>query len=183
MNLETDRLLLRPFEANDLDTYAERIFADADVTRFLPKSQFEPRERGERTMKVFNDLWTQYPYAPWAVVEKSSGELIGHCGLRFIADIQETEVLYALGKDFWGKGYATEAARASVGFGFWQVELERIIALAVPDNIASRKVMEHCGLKYEKDAQLFGLDLVYYGLNRTDYLETIKDITPHDSRN
>lgn len=169
MNLETERLLLRPFESTDLDTYAEIIFADDDVTRFLPKSQLTPRERAERTIKVFNDGWNNFPYSPFAVVEKSSGNLIGHCGLRFIPDIQETEVLYAFGKNAWGKGYATEAAQANVDFGFNTVGLDRIIAVAVPANTASRKVMEHCGLKYEKDTHLFNLDLAYYALNKFDY--------------
>lgn len=168
MNLETERLLLRKFEPTDLDAYTAHIFGDAEVLRYLPKRDAPARERAERTMNFFNDHWNQFPYAPWAVVEKANGELMGHCGLRFITEIQETEVLYALGKDFWGKGYATEAARASVDFGFNKVGLERIIALAVPENIASRKVMEHCGLKYEKDVQLFGLDCVYYALNRAD---------------
>ena len=113
-------------------------------------------------MDFFNDQWNQFPYGPWAVIEKSSGELIGHCGLRFIPDISETEVLYAFGKDYWGKGYATEAAQASIDFGFEQVGLERIIALAVPENIASRRVVEHCGLEYKKDIRLFGMDCVYY---------------------
>ncbi len=164
--LETARLLLRPFEPTDLDAYTARIFGDAEVLRYLPKRDTPARERAQRTMDFFNDHWNQFPYAPWAIVEKASGELMGHCGLRFITEIRETEVLYALAKDFWGKGYATEAARASVEFGFAKVGLERIIALAVPENIASRRVMEHCGLVYEKDVQLFGLDCVYYALNR-----------------
>ncbi len=170
--LETKRLLLRQFNAYDLDAYTARIFGDAEVLRYLPKRDAPARERAERTMNFFNEHWTQYSYGPWAVVEKASGELIGHCGLRFIPEVQETEVLYALGQDFWNKGYATEAARASVDFGFHRVGLERIIALAVPENIASRKVMEHCGLKYEKDVQLFGLDCVYYARNCADSQET-----------
>jgi RimJ/RimL family protein N-acetyltransferase len=169
MTLETERLLLRQFAAQDLEMYTNRIFGDADVMRYLPKRDAPASERAQKTMDFFNDHWTQYSYGPWAVVEKASGELIGHCGLRFIPDIQETEVLYAFGKDFWTKGYATEAARASVDFGFNQVGLERIIALAVPENTASRKVMEHCGLQYEKETHLFGLDVVYYALNRADY--------------
>ncbi len=172
MNFETERLLLRKFEPNDLDAYTTRIFGDAQVLRYLPKRDTPARERAQRTMDFFNAHWEQFPYAPWAVVEKASGELIGHCGLRFITEIQETEVLYALGQDYWNKGYATEAARASVEFGFNKVGLERIIALAVPENIASRKVMEHCGLKYEKDLQLFGLNCVYYALNRVKNGET-----------
>jgi ribosomal-protein-alanine N-acetyltransferase len=120
-------------------------------------------------MDFFNDHLRHYPYTACAVVEKASGELIGHCGLRYIADISETEVLYAFGKDFWGRGYATEAARESVAYGFDRVGLERIIGLAIPENIASCKVLEHCGLEYEKDTHLFDLDLAYYALNREDY--------------
>ncbi len=172
MKLETERLHLRRFTPDDLEIYAARIFADPDVMRYLPKRDSLPAERAQRTMDFFNTHWTQFPYGPWAVQEKASGELIGHCGLRLIAEINETEVLYALGKDFWGNGFATEAARASVDFGFKQIGLERIIALAVPENIASRKVMAHCGLQYEKEIQLFGLDCVYYALNRADDKET-----------
>lgn len=165
--LETERLRLREFRAEDLAAYTKRIFGDPEVMRYLPKRDALPEERARRTMDFFNAHWTRFPYGPWAVVEKSSGELMGHCGLNFIAETGETEVLYAYGKDFWGKGYATEAARASVEYGFGRAGLERIIALAVPENIASRRVMEHCGLTYEKDVQLFGLDLVYYALNRS----------------
>ena len=168
--METQRLILREFIQTDLDAYAECIFTDADVMRYLPKRDAPPRERAQRTMDFFNDHHAEYGWGPWAVIEKASGVLIGHCGLRYIADIDETEVLYALGKKFWGKGFATEAARASVDFGFREIKLERIIALAVPENIASRKVMEHCGLKYEKEAHLFDLDLVYYALNRAGWI-------------
>lgn len=178
VTLNTNRLSLRPFEPKDLELYTARIFADPEVMRYLPTRDAAPSERAERTMDFFNDHWTQFSYGPWVVVEKASGELIGHCGLRFIDEIQETEVLYAFGKAFWRKGYASEAARASIGFGFWQIELEQIIALAVPENIASHKVMEHCGLQYEKDAHLFGLDCVYYAIKRTDYLKTVKDLKP-----
>jgi ribosomal-protein-alanine N-acetyltransferase len=168
-NLETERLLLREFRAGDLDAYATRIFGDVAVMRYLPKRDAPAAERAQKTMDFFNEHWRYFPYGPWAVVEKKSGELIGHCGLRFIPEIEETEVLYAFGKEFWGKGYATEAARSSVQYGFHNIGLDRIIALAVPENIASRRVMEHCGLKHEKDAHLFGMDVVYYAMNRGEY--------------
>lgn len=168
MNRETERLRLRPFSADDVNVYAAIIFADPEVMRYLPKRDAPPRERAQRTMDFFNEHWKQYRYRPWAVIEKVSGELIGHCGLRFIPEISETEVLYAFAKSSWNKGYATEAARASVELGFNEVGLKRIIALAVPENIASRRVMKHCGLQYEKDIQLFGLDCAYYARNRVE---------------
>lgn len=169
VSLETQRLRLRAFQPADLAPYTERIFGDPAVMKYLPKRDAPAVERAQRTMDFFNDQWAQMPYGPWAVERKADGELIGHCGLRYIAEIGETEVLYAFGQAYWGQGYATEAARASVDFGFNQKGLERIIALAVPENIGSRRVMEHCGLKYEKEIQLFGLDCVYYALNRTVY--------------
>lgn len=183
--IQTHRLLLREFISSDLDEYTALIFADAEVMRYLPKRNTPPRERAERTMNFFNDHHAEYGWGPWAVVEKASGELLGHCGLRYLAEIDETEVLYALGKKFWGEGYATEAARASIDFGFREIKLERIIALAVPENIASRKVMEHCGLKYVKDARLFDLDVVYYALNKVDYISSAKNTNeiPHSVRN
>ena len=80
--------------------------------------------------------------------------------LGYVHEAGEVEVLYALRQAHWGQGIATEAARASARFGFEYANLTSLIALAVPENIASRRVMEHLGFQYEKDAHYFGLDLV-----------------------
>ena len=93
------------------------IFADAEVMRYLPKRDLAPRERAERTIAFFNDHWSRCGYGVWAVTDKITGEFIGHCGLNFVPEAEEVEVLYALRKDHWGQGIATEAARASVRFG------------------------------------------------------------------
>jgi len=162
--VETTRLLLRPFTSEDLADYTRLIFADADVMRYLPTRASTPRERAERTITFFNDQWRQRGYSAWAVTDKVTGQFMGHCGLNYLAEIDEVEVLYALAKPYWRQGFATEAARASVRFGFEQANLTRLIALAVPENIASRRVMEHLGFVYEKDTHHFGLDLAQYAL-------------------
>ena len=164
--LETARLLSRPLVAADLDDYTRHIFADAEVMRYLPKRALAPRERAERSIAFFNDHWLQHDYGVWAVTDKITGEFIGHCGLNFVTEAGEVEVLYALRRDRWGQGIATEAARASARFGFETVNLARLVAFAVPENIASRRVMEHLGFTYERDAHYFGLDLVYYVMLR-----------------
>jgi len=130
------------------------------VMRYLPKRDLPPRARAERTIAVFDNHWSRRGYGVWAAADKITGQLIGHCGLNFVPEAGEVEVLYALRQDRWGQGLATEAARASVRFGFEQADLACLIALAVPENIASRRVMEHLGFQYEKDAHYFGLDLV-----------------------
>jgi ribosomal-protein-alanine N-acetyltransferase len=164
--IETARLLLRPFMADDLDDYSRLIFADADVMRYLPQRDLAPRERAERTMAVFAERWTEHRCGVWAVTDKTTGEFMGHCGLGPVPEAGEIEVLYALGKVFWGRGFATESARASVRFGFEHANLTRLVACAAPDNIGSRRVMEHLGFVYEKKAHYFGLDLVQYALAR-----------------
>jgi ribosomal-protein-alanine N-acetyltransferase len=167
--VETERLLLRPLTGTDLEDYTQFIFADAEVMRYLPKRELTPRERAERTIAFFRDHWAQRGYGAWAVTDKLTGHFIGHCGLNYLAEADEVEVLYALSKAYWRQGLATEAARASTRFGFEKVNLARLIALAVPENIASRRVLERLGFSYEKEVHYFGLDLVRYALPRDQF--------------
>jgi RimJ/RimL family protein N-acetyltransferase len=167
--IETARLLLRPFVEADLDDYTRLIFADAEVMRYLPKRDLTPRDRAERTIAIFAEHWSHYGLGAWAVTDKLTGEFMGHCGLGPVPEAGEIEVLYSLGQAYWGRGVATEAARASVRFGFEQAKLGRLIALAVSENIGSRRVMEHLGFVYEKDAHYFGLDLASYVLLRAEF--------------
>jgi ribosomal-protein-alanine N-acetyltransferase len=167
--IETKRLLLRQFTPADLDEYTRIIFADPDVTRFLPKRDIPPRQRAERVLNNFGEHWLKHGYGDWAVTDRVHGQLIGHCGLNFIPEAGEVEVEYSIAKPYWGQGIATEAARASVRFGFEALHLERIIALADPQNIASWRVMEKVGLVYQKDVFFFGMQLVYYQIMRLGF--------------
>ena len=97
-HIETVRLLLRPLASTDQEDYTQYIFADAEVMRYLPKRELTPRERAERTIAFFNDHWSQRGYGVWAVADKITGEFIGHCGLNFVPEAGEVEVLYALRK-------------------------------------------------------------------------------------
>jgi RimJ/RimL family protein N-acetyltransferase len=168
-SIETARLLLRPFVEEDLDDYTRLIFADAEVMRYLPKRDLAPRARAERTLAIFAEHWSRYGFGVWAVTDKVTGDFIGHCGLGHVPEAGEVEVLYSLGKSYWGLGLATEAARASVRFGIETAQLAHLIALTVPENIGSRRVMEHLGFVYEKDAHYFGLDLAYHTLSRENF--------------
>lgn len=176
--VETARLALRAFTEADVDDYAQHIFADAEVMRYVPKRDLAPRERAERTVAFFNDHWLQHGYGVWAVTDKQTGQFIGHCGLGDVPEAGEVEVMYALRQAQWGQGFATEAARASVRFGFETANLARLVAFVVPANIASRRVMEHLGFVYEKDVHYFGLDLVQYALRREHF-----NIEPYLRRN
>lgn len=173
--LHTARLTLRAFSAADLDLYARRIFADPEVTRYLPQRDIPPLERAVRAVRYFNRHWAERGYGIWAVTGRQDGQLIGQCGLNYLAENGEVEVDYALARPFWGQGIATEAAKAALDFAVAygdgsQTRMQKIIALAAPENQASRQVMEHLGMTYVREADYFGMHLVWYEITRDAYL-------------
>lgn len=162
--LRTQRLTLRPFVLTDLDAHSQ-LLTDPQVTQYLPRGPFpanEVREISSRILHHFIDHWEQHGFGVWAVVHAESGALIGQCGLNHLKEAPEIEVLYLLGRAFWGVGLATEAAQAAVDYGFDVLRLHRIVGLTMPENVASQRVLEKIGLRYEKDAVFFGITCKYF---------------------
>jgi ribosomal-protein-alanine N-acetyltransferase len=163
--LRTARLILRPFEPADIPAYAAIRAQDA-VARHLPGGVARARlaqSVAETLVPAFAQAWRDPGYGPWAVVEAASGRLLGHAGLRRLPELGgETEILYALDGAAWGRGYATEAALAARDFGFGALKLPRLIALAVPENAASIRVIEKLGLRYDRDVDFAGLTARLY---------------------
>lgn len=168
--IETERLYLRQFNDDDLDSYAG-IMGDDEVGKWLPKERGLTREETKGLMDYILKNWDEYGYGIWAVTEKNSGILLGHCGLRMLPETSEVEVLYALAKNYWGNGYATEAVKTCVAYGFESLKLERIIGLTKPDNIASRRVIEKAGLQYVRDAEYFSFTCAYHGISKSEFLQ------------
>ncbi len=167
--LETKRLILRPFNDSDLHDLSTSIFADSEVIRYLPRREGAPVDRARRTLDYFISHWQEHGYGAWVVTSQTDPRFIGYCGLNILTENGEVEVLYALAKPSWGKGIATEAARASLWFGFEHIGLEQIVGLAMPENIASQRVLEHTGMVYEREAYYFGLDLVVLSIARAQF--------------
>jgi ribosomal-protein-alanine N-acetyltransferase len=159
------------FSGDDLDDLA-RIYADPDVMRYLSGHPLTQQESAG-WLKYFLTGWEQYGFGWWALMLKKNNELIGHCGLQFIHVTPEVEVTYALAKQYWRKGLASEAARACLRYGFEELKLDRIFALADPGNIGSHRVMERVGMRYDKTEyykdDLYEGDLIYYVIGRADY--------------
>ncbi|MBD1862055.1 MULTISPECIES: GNAT family N-acetyltransferase [Trichocoleus] len=167
--LETERLQLRLLAIADLEAHHRQITANPYVMKTLPSSRPLTWERGQAVLTNFIDHWQHHGFGLWAMVEKQHGELIGHCGLQWLQNTSEVELAYAIAHDYWNKGLTTEAARASVRFGFETLQLQRIVSIALPTNLASQRVMQKAGLKYEKRAHYYNLEVAYYSLNREDY--------------
>jgi RimJ/RimL family protein N-acetyltransferase len=168
--LETARLILRPFTPADLDDYHAQIYSDPDVTRYLPGGQPRPKDRTQVVLEFAIEHGQQHGFTLWAVIDKASQEFIGHCGLIYMKNEVDVEVAYAFGKAHWGKGYAPEAAHAALRYGFETVGLDQIIAVAVPENTASQRVMQKIGMTSQGITdRYYDTRLALYTLDRADF--------------
>lgn len=159
--LETDRLILRPLETRDLPAY-RLMWENENVTRYLSSSEKFGAEVADRAFNTWAKRRAERGYAPWAVVHRQSGELMGHCGLQFIKEFDAPEVLYMFDEPWWGQGYATEAAMTSVAFGLGALRLDKIAGMAFENNVASIRVLEKSGLSRVGPINFHGDDLIYF---------------------
>lgn len=159
--LETSRLILREFLPHDADALA-LVLSDPETMRFYPA----PYDRAgvedwiARNLRRYSDTG----HGLWAMTLKSTGELIGDCGLTVqgVDSANEIEIGYHVRRDLWGLGLATEAARACRDFGFERLPVERLISLIRPDNVPSRRVAEKNGMTvWKEDLRKGKLHLVY----------------------
>ena len=112
--LETERLRLRPFTLSDVAAH-RRLYADPEVTRHLAGGPYlgaDARLRSERAVRRFVDHWRSRGFGVWAVLDRTTEAFVGQCGLNTIDGTGEVEALWALDRPAWGRGLATEAARA-----------------------------------------------------------------------
>jgi RimJ/RimL family protein N-acetyltransferase len=167
VTLETERLLLRMFRADDAEAYAQ-ICADPEVMLFLGGAPFSTLEAW-RHMAFMVGHWQLLGYGPFAVEEKSSGKLAGRIGFLNPAGWPGFELGWTLGREFWGKGYASEGARRALRYAFEEMNRDHVISLIHPDNKPSIKVAERLGEKVEGQTHLMGNDLLIFGLDRTDW--------------
>lgn len=160
-SIETDRLTLRAFVPEDVDRLAV-LLGDPAVMRYMPARKPLTRKQAEASLRRINMLWYAHGCGRWAVVCNADSRMIGWCGLEYLAEVDETEVLYLLDPAYWGNGFATEAAHASLRWGFEELQLDHIIGVAFPENAASRRVLEKNGLAYEGARHISGCDMVQY---------------------
>lgn len=163
--IETARLRLRHFSQNDFqDLY--RLYSDAEVMKYL---SMRTREQTQASLSKQIQHWQQHNFGMWAVVERESGKIIGRCGLGFLDNTSEVGLGYVFDKSYWNRGIATEASKATLKYGFLEAKLERIVAIAKPENTASVRVIQKVGMTYQKSTRYYGHDVVYYAITRDEW--------------
>jgi [ribosomal protein S5]-alanine N-acetyltransferase len=166
--IETPRLIL---ERVALDQASEhvRLLLDPRVSTTL-----WPRRPSPSEADILDGLaskvehWERHGFGMWLMRDRQTGEVVGRGGLQYTytAGMHDVEAGWAVVPERWGQGLATELAQASVEVGFEQLDLLEIIAFALPTNIASRRVMEKAGFRFERDVVHAGLPHVLYRRRR-----------------
>jgi len=159
--LTTARLILRPFAAEDVGPL-HQILAQDQILCYFPRPDPPDLARVERLISGQLQHWEEYELGWWAVELAESGELLGWCGLQHLPETGEVEVGYLLGRPHWGQGLATEAALASLRWGFETHGLRSIVGIVHSENAASRRVLEKAGLVFVNEAEYFGMAVCRY---------------------
>jgi RimJ/RimL family protein N-acetyltransferase len=166
ISVETARLLLRPPVEADLDAYVE-IHADPEVRKHLTiLGGRGGRAAAWRTLAMVIGHWSLRGYGQWTLVEKATGDIVGRAGLWNPEGWPGLEVGWVVARPHWGRGFATEAARAAVEFAFAHTDATRLISLIQPDNVRSIRVAGKIGQTFEGMTVLEGADMQVYALRR-----------------
>jgi RimJ/RimL family protein N-acetyltransferase len=160
--ISTARLVLRPFAASDLDSFA-KMNADPEVVAFLGNGQPVDRQESWKIMAWLVGHWQLRGFGSWAVEERETTGFIGRVGLFYPEGWPGIEISYVLARSVWGKGYATEGARAALIHAFEKLKIPRVISLIHPANHSSVKVAEKLGETFERQLEFNGRNVLVYG--------------------
>jgi ribosomal-protein-alanine N-acetyltransferase len=171
--IRTARLSLRPLTLDDLDSI-HALWTNPGVRRFLFDDQIISCEQAAAVINDSIARFETHGCGLWGARLRELPELIGFCGFRFFHDPPQLQLLYGFHPDHWSKGFATEAARAMIRFAFEQAGLDFVIASADAPNLASLRVMERAGMRFDRRETVDELDAVYYRLDRRDFTPDMK---------
>lgn len=161
--IETERLWLCAWSDADLPA-ARTIFADPEVMRYINGGQPLADAEIRNFIMRQQDHFRSRGFCLWKLLLKMDGRFVGFCGLQPLEldGAQEVEIGWRLVKDQWDRGFATEAARVALQHAVEHARLPRVIAIAIPENRASLRIMEKLGLKFERTTRKAGFDVAVY---------------------
>ena len=167
--LQTDRLDFRELRAGDIDDIGP-LYGDPRVTRYITGG-VHTREMAQAWLDAQLGFWQRHRrIGMFRVADRATGAFLGRSGLRDLGDSGEMELGYAFVPAAWGRGIATEAARATLDFSFQNSDLDHIAGITFLENLASKKVLTNCGLRYVREDHFYGVDVGYFAISRQEWL-------------
>jgi RimJ/RimL family protein N-acetyltransferase len=168
--LVTPRLRLRPFAEDDVPAL-HALMQDPEVMRYVGDRRVPTLPETWRAVAGWIGHWALRGYGIWAIEERESGAVVGRAGVIYPVDWPSPEVGYLLGRDWWGRGYATEAGGAAMDWGFTTIGFDRLISLIDPANAASIAVAERLGETFDGETDLLGHRVLVYAIDRAAWSE------------
>jgi len=159
---------MRGFRERDVDDL-HAILKNPEVLRYFPPTDSPSLEKVKKLVESQQVHWDEHGYGWWALADHGSDALIGWCGLNYLPDTDEVELKYLLAENYWGKGIATDASLLSLEKWISDTEIEEIVGLVHPENIASQRVLEKVGMLFIEKAQYFGMEVLRYVIERADF--------------
>jgi ribosomal-protein-alanine N-acetyltransferase len=164
--IETERLILRAFEPErDADQMLE-VYGDPDVMRFIPEDVYRGLDAVRATLERYAHEQESRGFSFWAVVERDGARVIGDAGFGVFEQTGNVELGYTLRRDRWGRGYATEAARACLKAGLAHLDVPRIVAVVDAENLRSARVAERIGMAAVDTVHLRGRPHTLFAVRR-----------------
>lgn len=163
---KTDRIVHRAFEPADAEVF-HRLKSHPEVMRYTGEPPSPSVDAAREAITNYPDF-ERHGYGRWACVLEATGEVIGFSGLKWLDELGAADLGYRFFPEYWGKGLATESGRACVRFAFDTLHLDRVLALVLPDNAASLRVLDKLGFRLEDTIEYEGHSgVLRYGLARS----------------
>ncbi|MFD9812024.1 GNAT family N-acetyltransferase [Streptomyces sp. NPDC059080] len=163
--ITTERLRLRPLTDADTDWWV-RLHADEEVNRFVGSYT---REQATARLHAIQQQWAQRGHGLCAVELRGTGQVVGRCGLNWWEQFDETEIGWTFARAHWGRGYATEAARAVLAWGFGALGLQQITAMIHHGNTGSSAVAQRLGFTRLREDTVLGRPCTVHALARDEF--------------
>ncbi len=171
--LETERLLINKITPEDLPWLIEMRTPEA-VNRYLGGPEMQNAEALTKRLPFYLECHEKYGFGFCTMTLKGTDERIGTSGLQPLEETGEIEVGYNLSEKYWRQTLGYVCAMAWLKYGFETAGLERIVAVADPDNTGSWRIMEKCGMRYERTEPHYGMDCVFYAISREAFAQQSK---------
>lgn len=165
--IDTERLVLRPLTIDDTHNFFE-LNNDPEVIQYTGDVPFENEKDALEFLQNY-DQFIKYKTGRMAVIKKDDQAFIGWCGIKFDPSSGEYDLGFRFFKKYWNQGFASEAAKASLKYGFETLQIPLILGRAMEQNVASIKVLKKCGMKYIGKMDCAAHPGVLFQINKSDF--------------
>jgi ribosomal-protein-alanine N-acetyltransferase len=168
---ETPRLTMRRVVAADYEPFCE-LYADPERMRYIGTGGPRTRSETRGALDAMLRHWTLFGFGRWIMLDKADGSWVGRVGVSYLPGAEDVELGYIIRKGYEGRGLTTEACRVVLDYAFGELDRPRVIAIAYPENLGSRRVMEKLGMRFERYGPAFGTEVVWYAITRDEWKDS-----------